>query len=136
MNSVPNPQSGSRRREGVVAVIQKDAQFLVIRRSQHVVAPGKLCFPGGGIEAGETQEIALRRELQEELSVEITPQGKLWENVTRRQTRIHWWAASLCEGSTPVANPREVADIYWMTREELLENEELLDGNRDFLTQC
>ena len=136
MNSVPNPQPGSRRREGVVAVIQKDAQFLVIRRSQHVVAPGKLCFPGGGIEAGETQEIALRRELQEELSVEITPQGKLWENVTLRHTRIDWWAASLCEGSTPVANPREVADIYWMTREELLENEELLDGNRDFLMQC
>ena len=136
MNSVPNPQSESRRREGVVAVIQQEEQFLVIRRSQRVVAPGKLCFPGGGIEAGETQEIALRRELQEELSVEITPQGKLWESVTRRQTRIHWWAASLCEGSTPIANPHEVADIYWMTREELLENEELLEGNRDFLKQC
>ena len=136
MNSVPNPQPGLRCREGVVAVIQQDAQFLVIRRSQRVVAPGKLCFPGGGIEAGETQEIALRRELQEELSVEITPQGKLWESVTRRGRRIHWWSASLCEGSNPVANPHEVSDIYWMTREELLENEELLDGNRDFLRQC
>ena len=57
-------------REGVVGVIQQEERFLVIRRSAHVVAPGKLCFPGGGIEAGESQPVALCRELMEEIAVE------------------------------------------------------------------
>jgi len=39
-------------RRGVVAVVMRGEQFLVIRRSQHVRAPGMYCFPGGTIEAG------------------------------------------------------------------------------------
>ena len=123
----------SRQREGVVAVIQQDATFLVIRRSRHVVAPGKLCFPGGGIEAGESQEEALCRELIEELSVKVVPQTKLWESETRAQTRIHWWSAVISEGEALQANPKEVASIYWMTKRDLLEQEDLLEGNRAFL---
>ena len=90
MSSPSSPKSLPRQREGVVAVIRQDKDFLVIQRSQHVVAPGKLCFPGGGIEAGETQEEAVCRELWEELNIEIAPQAKLWESVTRSQPRIHW----------------------------------------------
>ena len=123
----------SRQREGVVAVIQQDATFLVIRRSRHVVAPGKLCFPGGGIEVGESQEEGLCRELIEELSVKVVPQTKLWESETRAQTRIHWWSAVISEGEALQANPKEVASIYWMTKRDLLEQEDLLEGNRAFL---
>ncbi|MDE0938783.1 MAG: NUDIX domain-containing protein [Pirellulales bacterium] len=123
----------SRQREGVVAVIQQDATFLVIRRSRHVVAPGKLCFPGGGIEVGESQEEALCRELIEELSVKVVPQTKLWESETRAQTRIHWWSAVISEGEALQANPKEVASIYWMTKDDLLKHADLLEGNRAFL---
>jgi 8-oxo-dGTP pyrophosphatase MutT (NUDIX family) len=66
------------RRYGVVAVILRDERFLVIRRSQQVAAPGKYCFPGGGIESGETESVALERELLEELNVAIVPQHCLW----------------------------------------------------------
>ena len=41
------------RSNGVVAVICKDQQFLVIKRGPDVIAPGKICFPGGETEAGE-----------------------------------------------------------------------------------
>ncbi len=126
----------SRQREGVVAVIQQDATFLVIRRSRHVVAPGKLCFPGGGIEAGEGQEEALRRELREELAVKVVPQTKLWESETRSQTRIYWWSAVISKGEELQANPKEVASIYWMTKRDLLEQEDLLEGNRAFLDRA
>lgn len=46
-------------RHGVVAVVVENRRWLVIRRSQCVVAPGKYCFPGGGIETAETEEQAL-----------------------------------------------------------------------------
>ena len=119
-----------------MAVIEQRDTYLVIRRSEHVVAPGKLCFPGGGIEAGESQEEALRRELSEELGIEITPGAKLWESVTRTKTRIHWWSASVSTGARLDPNPQEVSAIYWMTKQELLARTDLLDGNRSFLDRA
>jgi ADP-ribose pyrophosphatase YjhB (NUDIX family) len=41
-------------------------RFLVLRRSQESDHPGTYCFPGGGVEEGETYEDAARRELHEE----------------------------------------------------------------------
>ena len=122
-------------REGVVGVIQQEGRFLVIRRSAHVVAPRKLCFPGGGIEAGESQPAALCRELMEEIAVEIIPGEKIWESIGRSNTRVHWWSAVITGNALPCANPKEVESIFWMTRQELLTQEDLLPGNRDFLNR-
>jgi hypothetical protein len=44
---------GAVRRRGVIAVVVREGRLLVIRRAQCVVAPGAICFPGGGIEPGE-----------------------------------------------------------------------------------
>jgi hypothetical protein len=41
-------------------------RLLVLRRSQESDHPGTYCFPGGGVEEGETYEDAARRELHEE----------------------------------------------------------------------
>ena len=45
-------------REGVVAIIERSGRYLTITHSQSVIAPGKICFPGGGIEADETPQQA------------------------------------------------------------------------------
>jgi len=129
------PSQERQQRQGVVAVIEQGDLFLVIQRSQHVVAPGKLCFPGGGIEAGESQPVALCRELMEEVAVKVDPGEKIWESVTKAKTRIHWWSAVIIKGEVLRANPQEVAHIFWMTQRQLLEHEDLLPGNRDFLNR-
>jgi 8-oxo-dGTP diphosphatase len=120
-------------RRGAVAVVVRDARFLVIRRSAHVVAPGAFCFPGGGIEADESEEQALVREFREELGAAIRPVRRVWKSITRWQTELAWWLGELERATELLLNPAEVESVHWLTREEMLHHPNLLDSNRDFL---
>jgi len=53
-----------------VALVDADGRVLVQQRSAHRAMAGLWEFPGGKVEAGETPEIALVRELREELGIE------------------------------------------------------------------
>lgn len=69
-------EGGSERKVVDVAVgvlIRPDGQFLLTSRPAGKVYEGYWEFPGGKIEAGETVEEALRRELHEEIGVTIGP---------------------------------------------------------------
>jgi len=55
----------------VGVLIDADGRFLLTSRPQGKVYAGYWEFPGGKLEAGETVEQALRRELHEELGVDI-----------------------------------------------------------------
>ena len=56
----------------VGVLIKEDGQFLLTSRPKGKVYEGYWEFPGGKLEAGETVEQALRRELQEEIGITIT----------------------------------------------------------------
>lgn len=120
------------RRYGVVAVVVRDDRFLVIRRAAGIAAPGKYCFPGGGIEAGEAEPTALVREIDEELGVPIRPLECIWRSTTSWGVALAWWLGEIgdCELRP---NPAEVESIHWLTRAEMLELAELLESNRLFL---
>ena len=67
---------GSEREAVDVAVgvlIRADGQFLLTSRPAGKVYAGYWEFPGGKLEAGESVEQALRRELHEELGITIGP---------------------------------------------------------------
>lgn len=120
-------------RRGVVAVISRNDRLLVIRRSNIVAAPGKLCFPGGGLEDGETESAALRRELLEELSVEVKPIRCIWQSVTEWNVALSWWTSVLSDDTAIVPNPDEVAAVHWLTRDDLKSEPTLLESNVEFL---
>lgn len=68
------PEGGAARKVVDVAVgvlMQADGRFLLTSRPAGKVYAGYWEFPGGKLEAGETVEQALRRELQEELGITI-----------------------------------------------------------------
>ncbi|MDZ4818078.1 MAG: NUDIX domain-containing protein [Planctomycetota bacterium] len=118
---------------GVVAVIRDCERLLVIRRSQTVLAPGAYCFPGGGIEPGETEEQALCRELQEELDVAIEPVRRIWQCRTAWNVDLRWWTARLLPGAMIRPNPQEVESVHWLRLGEIAALPELLAGNQIFL---
>jgi len=120
-------------RRGVVGVVMRDGRMLVIRRSRSVVAPLIYCFPGGGIEADESEEESLVREFREELGITIRPVRRLWECVTAWKVELAWWLVEMEPDATPAANPSEVESIHWLTPEEMAELPDLLESNREFL---
>jgi 8-oxo-dGTP diphosphatase len=68
------PREGGMRKVVEVAVgvlIRPDGQFLLTSRPPGKVYEGYWEFPGGKLEAGESVEQALRRELQEEIGITI-----------------------------------------------------------------
>lgn len=123
----------SRRRHGVVGVIFRHQRLLIIRRSLHVIAPGKLCLPGGGIESGETEPIALVREMREELAIDVQPIRLCWRSTTPMGTKLAWWIAHLEPDVTPIANPEEVAEVHWMTKQEIRTADDMLPSLPSFL---
>lgn len=67
-------------RIGVYGVVKKEGKMLFVRQKSGPYA-GKLDFPGGGIEFGESAEQALRREFVEEVSMEFETM-ELIDNLT------------------------------------------------------
>jgi 8-oxo-dGTP diphosphatase len=120
-------------RRGVVAVVTRDDKLLVIRRSSAVVAPLAYCFPGGGIEPGESEPAALVREFSEELGTTVRPLWPIWRSVTSWHVELSWWRAEL--GLEAVLRPSaaEVESVCWCTLSEMESLTGLLESNRQFL---
>lgn len=65
----------------VAGIIQKEGKFLLARRKPGSHLEGFWEFPGGKVEAGETPELSLVRELAEELSISTRTGAFLAESV-------------------------------------------------------
>lgn len=55
----------------VAAVIERSGRYLITQRRPTAVLPLLWEFPGGRVESGETDEVALRREVKHRLDVDI-----------------------------------------------------------------
>lgn len=102
----------------VAAVIVREGRFLAARRSLSMSDPGFWEFPGGKVEAGETLEEALIRELDEELSIALDA-FSLWKvkekKVKGGAIRLFFHLVTEFFG---VPTPREGQELAWITCEE------------------
>ena len=129
-----NQSSGAAHTHGVVAVVTDADRWLVIRRSASVRAPGKICFPGGGLESGESEQDAIVREMQEELRVAVAPVSRLWASLTPWDVHLAWWHVDLLSAPQAIdPNLAEVAECFWLTPDEIGELPDLLPSNLAFL---
>lgn len=106
----------------VCALIEDEAgRVLVAQRPAHKHLGGLWEFPGGKIEPGETAELALRREIAEELGCAIeveaglTPVRHEYAEVTIELSPFV--ARLVAGGATPES--REHQALRWVTEEEL-----------------
>jgi 8-oxo-dGTP pyrophosphatase MutT (NUDIX family) len=111
-----------------------DGRFLMVRRSEHVILPGKVCFPGGGVCVGESQAAACVREAREELGVSLTPIRAVWRHeFPDRPLTLFGWLADLDEEPPIRPDPLEIAVVLWLTRDEALAHPDGLPTNQLFI---
>lgn len=67
--------------EVTAAIIQNNGKVLICRRNENKRHGGKWEFPGGKIEAGETPETCLAREMLEEFSIRVSVDAFFAENI-------------------------------------------------------
>jgi A/G-specific adenine glycosylase len=96
---IPAPKRlGLERIEAVVAVIEKDGRILIQERPAGGLLAGLWEFPGGKVERGEGLTAALRREVREELGVEVHDVRRLTtvrHAYTRFQVTLHAFACGI-----------------------------------------
>ncbi len=102
----------------VAAVVERGGRFLLTRRQRGSHLAGHWEFPGGKKEAGETDEACLRREMREELGVEIRVGRPIFSTsyaYPDRRVHLTFYACELLGPPRPQLGQR----LRWARREEL-----------------
>jgi len=99
----------------VGVLVDADGRFLLTSRPAGKVYAGYWEFPGGKLEAGESVEGALRRELHEELGIEIGA-AEAWKvevvDCPHARVRLHFCKVRSWQGTFEM---REGQRMAWQT---------------------
>jgi 8-oxo-dGTP diphosphatase len=116
-----------------VAILQRERKILICQRKRNSRYGLKWEFPGGKVEQGESLLECAKRELREELSVEIDSVDRSESQVNRYsdggEFEVTYYYVSRFTG-TPTNNVFE--QIRWVSLSEL-KSLDILEGNRSIV---
>jgi 8-oxo-dGTP diphosphatase len=105
----------------VAAVLERDGAYLITQRRATAVLPLMWEFPGGRVEAGETDEEALQRELLHRLGAEIHV-GRLISFVSHPYEHyavdLFLYECSLASSDPSALTARNVNAFEWVPSSE------------------
>ena len=104
--------------EVVAAIIQRDGAYFATQRG-YGEFEGMWEFPGGKIEPGESREVALKREIQEELGVDIVIENILCTteyDYPSFHLTMHCYLCRIASGEIEL---REHKSALWLTANRL-----------------
>lgn len=101
-------------------IVERDGKILVARDVKDDIWE----WPGGRLHMGEHPEEALRREFFEELGIEIEVGDifytEQWKHVRSGIPQVFlFYRCTIAPNATAVADKKEVAEVKWITNEEL-----------------
>ena len=122
-----------------------DNRILMIVRGEEVRhAPGVLAFPGGKVEVedgpADILEATVRREVLEETGITVSSELKYVRSVSFSMndgTPVVdvLFTGEYAGGDPKISDPGEVAEILWMTPDEILATEDIRPWLKDAINQ-
>lgn len=107
----------------VVAIIQRpeDGKYLLVSsKKDWGEFTGFLYPPGGEIEPGETKQQAVRREVKEELNLDIEPEREIAQTPGDVEQITYWWKCRVAAGQEPrIMEPDKLGEAGWFSRAEM-----------------
>lgn len=103
----------------IVGCRDAEGRWLLIRRSEKVAAPLKVCFPGGAVESGEDRDAAAVREMREEVGIGVDLIGQVWRHDFEDRELTLWGYLGSLNGGVVRPDPHEVSEVLWLTAEEV-----------------
>jgi 8-oxo-dGTP pyrophosphatase MutT (NUDIX family) len=98
---------------GVKCVISHDGRWLMIRNSY---GPGHWTFPGGAIDRGESPEEAARREVREEVAIEldgVEAIGSYFSTKQYKRDTVYCFRAEVGSDAHKIDN-KELVESAWV----------------------
>jgi len=114
---------GKREKETILVaagIIERGGKILIARRREETHAGGKWEFPGGKLETGETPEECLKRELLEELGVDVAVGeflGSFSHEYDDRTVELFAFRVAINSGEP---RPIDHSEVAWVDRKDLL----------------
>lgn len=119
--------------EVVATILHRDGAYFATQRG-YGEFEGMWEFPGGKIEPGESREVALRREIQEELGIDIIIENLLCTteyDYPSFHLTMHCYLCSVASGDIEL---REHKSARWLTA-ETLDSVEWLPADKDVISR-
>ena len=101
------------------AIIRQDQDILLTKRPANVHLANLWEFPGGKVEANESLEAALRRELREELGIEANVLDEFYSTThhyPHKSVELHFFNCAIASGELRAI---EVAEFRWVKARDL-----------------
>jgi len=107
--------------EVVAAIIQFNKKILCVQRGENKLEyiSKKYEFPGGKMESGETKEETIKREILEELKMEIQVDKEFLTVTHQYPDFILTMHSFLCSCNNPELILTEHIDFKWLSKDEL-----------------
>lgn len=114
------------------ALYDRDGNILIAERPAGKHMAGRWEFPGGKVNAGESEADALSRELREELGIEVAsshPFMRLAHSYADRDVELSMW---IVEGFTGEPQGLDGQRLKWV-QPTRLSDEDILEADRPFV---
>lgn len=121
--------------DGVVAIIKKNDKFLLVKQSKNKPFQGEWRPPGGAIDPKEDEISALKREIKEELNLEINVIKKLLTLKSDYKTEYTHFFLTSCINENIKIDEREISDARWFSLNEI-KKLKLMNITNVFFKKC